>query len=157
MKRVFTGLAAIAIGLATFSLQVSAEESFKVYEKTGSFDDVSQDIQDAVVDKGLVIDFTGHVGKMLERTSAAVGAEPVYLNAVYYTFCSAKLSNAATEADPRNVAICPYSVFVYETKEEPGTISAGYRLVKGAPGDASQKALGEINALLDEIVKEATE
>ena len=42
----------------------------------GDFDEVFGDLQDAVINRGLVIDYVGDVGKMLERTAdAAKGSD----------------------------------------------------------------------------------
>ena len=93
---------------------------------------------------------------MLERTGADVGSsKPVYRQAEYFTFCSAKLSRSMMEADPANIGFCPYVVFIYETAAAPGTISVGYRRPPAQGSDASRAALADIDALLDGIVKEA--
>lgn len=133
------------------------DAAYKVYEKKGAFEEVFLDLQDAVVDKGLLIDYTGHVGLMLERTGKATGKESVYKYARYFMFCSAKLTQAATKADPNNIALCPYTVFAYELKARPGVIRVGYRFPVAGKSEASLKALADLNSLLDGIVKKAVE
>lgn len=144
----------IAVGLLFCAAQVSAQPTgYKVTSLKGSFEDVFFELSDAVVNKGLVIDFTGHVGSMLSRTSGAVGAKSPYKNAKYIQFCSAKLTSAAVTADPANMAICPFVMFVYETVADPGTIHVGYRRPIGSTTDKSRVALAKIETLLAEILQ----
>jgi uncharacterized protein (DUF302 family) len=127
-----------------------------IVSKAAKYEDVRQDLADAIVNAGLVVDFNGHVGKMLERTAGAVGAaKPLYANAEYFTFCAAALSRAAMEVDPANVGYCPYVVFVYERAAEPGTVYAGYRRPMGGSTDAARAALGAIDRLLEKILNES--
>ena len=113
------------------------------------------DLSDVIVNRGLVVDYTGHVGKMLERTSGATGGKSPYLGARYLQFCSAKLSQAAMQADPDNLAICPYVVFAYELKSEPGTARVGYRRPIAGQSRASREAIAAVEKLLDDIIGEA--
>ncbi|NRG19301.1 DUF302 domain-containing protein [Rhizobiales bacterium] len=123
-----------------------------------TFEDVMLELQDAVIGRGLVIDYTGHVDKMLERTAEAAGGVTTagglspYLNAKYVQFCSAKLTHEAVNANPQNLSICPYLVFIYETKAEPGTVHVGYRKPVFDPSQASEAISEKINAFLQEIV-----
>lgn len=121
------------------------------------FEDVMLDLESAVIDQGLVVDYTGHIGDMLARTGDAVGAASPYGNAQYLQFCSSKLTHAAVAADPANLSICPYVVFAYVTAVESGQVIVGYRRPVGADSDASRDALAEIEALLKAIVDEAGE
>jgi uncharacterized protein (DUF302 family) len=127
-----------------------------VYVKKGSFDDVRFELSNAIVGKGLVIDYNGKVGEMLARTGADVGStKPIYKQAEYFSFCSAKLSRAMMEAEPANVALCPYVMFVYELAGKPGEIMVGYRkLPTGGPA-AGKVAISEIYALLDGLARAA--
>lgn len=124
--------------------------------KNGAYEDVMQDLQDAIINKGFVIDYIGNVDDMLKRTGGTVGSESPYLAAKYLHFCSAQLTHAAVEADPLNLAVCPYVVFVYEAKAQPGTIVVGYRDMPNGANEASTSAIDEIEKLLDEVIAEAT-
>ncbi|MGH1359351.1 MAG: hypothetical protein ACRBC3_11345 [Burkholderiaceae bacterium] len=114
-------------------------------------------LQEAVVNKGLVIDYTGMVGAMLARTGPDVGALTPYANAGYLQFCSAKLTHAAVSANPGNIALCPFVVFAYELKDSPGKTVLGYRRPYGADGQASRAAVQEIDKLLRSVVDDATQ
>ena len=59
------------------------------------------------------------------------------------------------EADAANIAFCPYVLFVYELADKPGTVTVGFRRMPETGSDATRQALAAVNALLDEIVREA--
>ena len=124
--------------------------------KSGSFEDVKFDLTNAVIERGLVIDYTGSVAGMLERTGPEVGStKKLYRHAEYLIFCSAKLSRQMMEADPENVGFCPFKVFIYEREDKPGDIIVGARPPDPRGNDASRAALAEVGALLKGIVTEA--
>ncbi|MYZ50030.1 DUF302 domain-containing protein [Propylenella binzhouense] len=128
-----------------------------IYTTDGAFEDIRQNVEDAIVDRGFVIDYQGHVGEMLNRTASDVGATTtVYAHADLLQFCSATLSRAAMEADPANIAFCPYVVFVYELADGKGRQHVGFRHLDGGTSADSKAALQKVNDLLDEIAREAT-
>lgn len=114
-------------------------------------------LEEAVVNQGLVVDYTGGVGEMLARTGPDVGADSPYAHAGYLQFCSARWTHAAVGADPKNIALCPYVVFGYELKASPGKTVLGYRRPVGADGKASQAAISEIEKLLQTVVDTAAQ
>ncbi|MEQ1940613.1 DUF302 domain-containing protein [Mesorhizobium sp. CN5-321] len=128
-----------------------ADDLVTTYQTDEAFADVAQDIQDAIVNRGYVVDYHGHIGDMLKRTAGDVGAaKPLYKNAEFMQFCSAVVSRSVMEADIGNIAYCPYIVFAYEAEAAPGKVVVGYRrLPKGDGRD-------QVNDLLDEIAKEAS-
>lgn len=127
------------------------------YSKRGRFEDVRDDLKLAIEGKGLVIDYHSYLGRMLERTGKDVGSgRRLYANAEAFVFCSAVLSRKTMEADPANAAFCPYTLVVYATAEDPGTVHVAYRRPWRPDGSAaSQAALKEVEVLLDGLAKEA--
>jgi len=127
------------------------------YSKRAKFDDVRDDLKLAIEGKGLVIDYQSFVGNMLERTGKDVGsAKKLYADAQAFVFCSAALSRKTMEADPANAALCPYSMMVYATSRDPGTVHVTYRRPWRPDGSAASKAaLKEVEALLDGLAREA--
>ena len=129
----------LALGLFVASTALSgpqaaaAEKGYKHYTKKGAFEDVLQDLKDVIINRGLVIDYVGNVNSMLERTAKAAGSvtetgKPTpYVDAKYLQFCSAKLTHAAVSANPFNLAICPYVIFIFEAQSDPGKVVIGYR------------------------------
>lgn len=152
----FLGFAAVAV--AGLAAAPAMADDIKLFEKKGSYADVKADLANAIVNKGLVNDYTGNIGGMLQRTGADVGStKPIYKSAEYMTFCSAKLSRAMMEADPTNMGFCPFVVFAYEPADKPGTVVVGYRVPTAAKGnDATKKILAEIDGMLTSIATEAT-
>lgn len=136
-------------------LPVHAEE-LRTFTSKSSFEDVRFELSNAITGRGLVVDFNGNVGKMLERTGADVGsAKPLYRAAEYFSFCSAKLSRDMMEADPANVGLCPYVVFVYEKVSRPGEVIVGYRRLPKGATVASEQAYQAIDKLLEGIAQSA--
>jgi uncharacterized protein (DUF302 family) len=114
----------------------------------GSFDDATFAVESAIVGEGLVIDYVSHVGDMLNRTGADVGSEKMLFEAAdIFVFCSAVVSRQVMEADPMNIAHCPYGIFVAETADG---VLVGYR-------DYPDGAMQQVEALLAGIVAEAAE
>lgn len=137
--------AALAMGAAAH-----AEDA---YTRTveGSFDDIAFAVEQAIVGEGLVIDLRSHVGNMLNRTGADVGAEKeLFTAADIFSFCSAKVSRQVMETDLTNVQFCPYGIFVYESKAEPGKITVGHRIY---PGDS----MAPVNEMLNRLVDNAAQ
>jgi len=127
------------------------------YSKRAKFDDVRDDLKAAIEGKGLVIDYQSFVNRMLERTGKDVGsARKLYADAQAFVFCSALLSRKTMEADAANAALCPYSIMVYATVQDPGTVHVAYRRPWRPDGSAASKAaLTEVERLLDGIAREA--
>lgn len=154
-RDVLAVLAAVAVLLALLATAAAAQ-GLKTYTKKASYDDVKMDLTDAITKRGLVVDFTGNVGGMLDRTGKDVGStRQVYKKAEYVVFCSARLSRDMMEANAANAGFCPFIVFVYETTARPGEIVVGYRRLPTGASGASAKAFSEIEAMLDGIAKEA--
>ncbi len=127
------------------------------YSKQAKFEDVRDDLKAAIEAKGLVIDYHSFVNRMLERTGKDVGSsKKLYLDAQSFVFCSAALSRKMMEADPANVAMCPYSMVVFATAQEPGKVYVAYRRPWRPDGSAASKAaLAEVDSLLDSLAREA--
>ncbi len=125
---------------------ISAAQGSTVYTFDGSFDDATFSVESAIVGQGLVIDYVSHTGEMLARTAQDVGSDvELFTAADIFVFCSASLSREVMEADPMNIAYCPYGVFV---AERDGEVMIGYR---NYPTGEMQK----VQRFLDDIVQEA--
>ena len=138
----------LAAGLALTATLAIADTAV-TYTVDQSYDDVTFGLESAITDKGLVIDAVNHVGDMLERTKADVGSDvTIFDKAEVYNFCSAALSRKVMEADPMNLQFCPYGIFIMQLPGEEDKTTIGYRVMPDGP-------MKEVEALLDEIVKEA--
>lgn len=151
-----------ALGAGGDGVRAADELGYRVHTKTGKFEDVRDDLRDAIIDKGFVIDYVGHFNTMLERTAAdtgsvtPLGAKSPYKHAEYMQFCPAKLTHEAVSATPFAIANCPIAIFVYETGAEPGKINVGYRLPVATPSKVMRAVNEKLIAVLDEIARKAT-
>jgi uncharacterized protein (DUF302 family) len=130
----------------TFSLPVLAQNPAITYAFDGTFEDATFSVESAILDAGLVIDYVSHTGEMLERTGQDLGSDVRIFDAAdIFLFCSAVVSRRVMEADPMNVAHCPYSIFV---ADRAGEVMIGYRRY---PDGIMQ----QVQALLDSLVQDA--
>jgi uncharacterized protein (DUF302 family) len=145
MKHLITAATILIAGLAHSAL---ANDTV-TYEVTDqSYDDVMFGLENAILDFGLVISEHNHVGDMLERTKADLGAtETIYAYADIFGFCSAPLSRAAMLEDPMNIRFCPYNIYMYQ-------ISEGFPVIIGYDV-YPEGALQDVQALLDDITRSA--
>jgi uncharacterized protein (DUF302 family) len=143
--------------MTTFCSATLAVDSHPVvtYSKQAKFEDVRDDLKTAIEGKGLVIDYHSFINKMIERTGKDVGStRRIYTDAQAFVFCSAALSRKMMEADPANASMCPYSITVYATVQEPDKVHVAYRRPWRPEGSAASKsALREVEALLDGIAR----
>lgn len=110
----------------------------------GSFDDATFAVENAIIGQGLVIDYVSHVGDMLNRTGQDVGSsKEIFKSADIFIFCSATVSRQVMEANPMNIAFCPYGIFVAEDGEG---VKIGYREYPDGPMDAVETLLADIVA-----------
>jgi uncharacterized protein (DUF302 family) len=132
-----------AIGLTAGP--VLAQEAV-TYPFDGSFDDATFAVENAIIGKGLVIDYVSHAGDMLARTGKDIGSDRVLFDgADIFLFCSAQLSREVMEVDLMNIAYCPYGIFV---TDRAGQVMVGYRTY---PDGEMQK----VQSLLDDIAQDA--
>lgn len=140
-------MAWLAAALVAAPALAAAAEQAATYDYEGSFEDAVFELESAITDRGLVVDHVSHVGDMLNRTGQDVGSDVrLFDRADVYLFCSALLSRKVMEADPSNIAHCPYGIFLTESGD---TVQVGYRRMPDGP-------MQEVEALLDEIAREVT-
>ena len=73
----------------------------KAYRVEGAYEEVLDFVKLGIADRGMKINNVSHIGKMLQRTAEAVGAnKTVYAQAKALEFCSAVVSRAMMEANP---------------------------------------------------------
>ena len=142
--RHFLGLMAVLIAAVTAQETRAQEAVFFDYD--GSFEDATFAIENTIIGRGLVIDYRSHVGDMLNRTAADIGSDVVVFDqADIFLFCSAAVSRRVMEADPANIAHCPYNIYV---TSKDGVVQIGHRTYPDGP-------MQEVEALLDAIILEA--
>ncbi len=160
-KLVLLSLAIFGLLMIIFpaSHSMAAEiNGVNIYSTDSDFDEVIFGLESAVIDRGYKIDYKGYISRMMERTAQDFGGDKsVYKNAQFMTFCSVSLTRAMVKADPKNLAFCPYIIFIYELRDKPGQTFIGYRrpITSGSP--ESIKAVSAVDKLLDSIVRKAVE
>ena len=128
-----------------------AEESRVTRAVKGNFADIREALVIAVENHGLVLNPSSHIGEMLERTGASIGArKKIFEQAEIIQFCSAGLSRQVMEANPHDIVLCPFSISIYTLPGQSGTTWVSYR----KPFGPSARI---IERLLQEIVAEAGE
>ncbi len=136
----FAGLLGLVAG------PLAAQDQAVTYPFEGSFADATFAVENAIVGRGLVIDYVSHVGDMLARTGADVGSDVKLFEAAdVFLFCSAQISREVMEADAMNIAHCPYGIFV---ADQEGAVTIGYRTYP-------EGEMQTVQTLLEDIVKEA--
>jgi len=136
----------MAVAAAALTTPAMAGDQATTYAYDGSFDDATFAVESAIVGAGLVIDYVSHTGEMLARTGADVGSNVTLFDAAdIFLFCSAVTSRKVMEADPMNIAHCPYGIFV---ADQEGKVVVGYR-------NYPEGEMQEVQALLDGLVREA--
>ncbi|OQM73556.1 DUF302 domain-containing protein [Manganibacter manganicus] len=142
--------AILSAGLLLAATPAAAVDDVTTFTTNTPFADVITDLEGAIINRGYVVDHTGHIGDMLERTADDVGAtKTLYRNAEFKEFCSAVMSRAVMEADIGNIAYCPYIVFAYEAEAAPGQVVVGFRRLPEGNGR------DQVNTVLENIVREA--
>ena len=144
MKRFLAAMLGCVLALA-----VQADEWMVRHRIKGSFEDARDAVVAAIEGRGLVINYTSHIGDMLERTGRDLGAtRKIYANAEIIEFCSAKLSRQMMEADPHNIVLCPFAIAVYALPDEKDAVWVAYRKPPAKSGK-------DVTDMLEGIVGEA--
>ncbi|WGH79623.1 DUF302 domain-containing protein [Jannaschia ovalis] len=139
----------LTAGAITLTAAAATAQEAATVPFDGEVEDAAFAVETAIVNQGLVIDFTSHVGEMMARTGAdlGLGPSPVGDDAQVFVFCSATVSREVMEADPMNVSHCPYGIFVARID---GETLVGRRVY-------ADPSMAPVNALLEGIIAEAVE
>ncbi len=160
VKRMAIAVFGTVLCMGLSSSGIADEDSQSVIQRSveADFADVRIDIDSAIMNGGYVVDYQANIGDMLKRTAADVGStETVYLHAETWQFCSSILSRATMEANPANIAHCPYVIFAYETEASPGQVVVGFRTHSSDSDSSSDASLVAVDKALTEVIEEATE
>ncbi len=155
--QIIKGCAGIVLMLLALAAS-AASPDVQMRTVKGTFADVRDRVVMALENRGLVLNYTAKVGDMLERTGRDLGSQRrIYGNAEVLEFCSARLSRDTMEADPHNIAYCPYAIAVYTLPKSPGVVYLSYRPPLAAAGSVSAPSLRAVEKLLSDVVAEAAQ
>jgi uncharacterized protein (DUF302 family) len=142
--------------LQSYSHFVWAADNVISYEVEEEFEEVKELITDAITEQGLIVTNTLHISDMLNRTADALGIDkPVYKKAESIEFCSAKISHAMTQADPRNLVVCPFTIAIYVLPAMPEQVHIAFSNPNILGGEQGASKL--VFSFLDEIAKAGLE
>ena len=130
----------------------------KLYTVEGQFEDVRQDIEVAITDRGMVINNVSHIGNMLARTGKDLGSgKDIFKQAEALEFCSATVSRRMMETDPHNIVFCPYIISIYTLPAEEDKVYVAFRRPLPVGSDESRQSLVAVQKLLEDIIGDATQ
>lgn len=128
----------------------------KMYTVDGKYDNVRDDLEQAITGKGIKINNIAHIGKMLSRTGKDLGkSKQVFAHAEAFEFCSATVSRATMEADPHNIVFCPYVIAVYSLPGEENKTYISFRRPTLVGDKASKASLQKVEELIESIIADA--
>lgn len=149
-------LLSIVLLLNAANLRAEQPSNFPLYSSDETFEDVMENVKDAIIGKGLNISNVLHASDMLNRTGPDLGfSENVFSEAQTIEFCSASLSHQLVVIDPSNMVLCPFTISVYKLEKDKDTIHLSYR--KLTAGNNSSAVLEKVDTLIQEIIEEAIE
>ncbi|SIO01609.1 Uncharacterized conserved protein, DUF302 family [Sulfurivirga caldicuralii] len=121
-----------------------------VWAVEADYQDVRDDLKDAIESRGMVISYISHAKAMLERTGKDIGfKDSVYPGgAEIFLFCKSDISNKLVRANPHNIVLCPYAISVYDVAGEPGKVFLAYRI-----GPKNEPAFKPVEKLLRDIIE----
>lgn len=132
------------------------EATIEVLSKTGSFEEVRDNLALEVTRRGMALTHSIQINDMLEKTAREVGAiRPVYVNAEALEFCSPGLGRKLMEANSSNIVYCPLMVSIYVVPEAPKVVNVAYRRIPKGGSTQAQKLFRDVDALVIGIIKDA--
>lgn len=138
----------VVLSVLALSAGAVPADEWMVRQKFASpFADAWDAIVMAIENRGLVVNYTSHIGDMLQRTGADIGASrQVFAQAEIIEFCSASLSRKMMEVDPHNIVLCPFAISIYTLPGETDTTWVAYRKPQGSAAKLVEPLLKEIAA-----------
>ncbi len=166
-RRFMISVSALALLLTTTTTSLAGESdnvvitetnTYVEYKVKGLYSDIRDDVEFAITGTGIKINTIAHTGDMLIRTGKDLGIKKIiYSHAEAFEFCSATVSRASMEADPRNFMFCPYIIYVYQLATDKDSVYITYRRPSYGASKESDKALKGIETLLKGIILEVVE
>jgi uncharacterized protein (DUF302 family) len=146
----------VNLSLPWTSIATGSENPIITYWVEEEFENIRDNVRNAIIERGMNIASELHASEMLNRTAPDLGIERnVFLNAVSIEFCSAMISHKLVMAHASNMVLCPFTISIYVLSEDPAKVFVAYK--PPTAGDESSEVLEEIKSLLQAIVTESLE
>ncbi len=149
-------VAIIGVLMAKVSSVAMATNPIITHAIEEDYEYVLDNLRNAIIGRGMVINDELHASDMLDRTANDLGFEHnVFIQATTLEFCNALISHKLVIANPDNLVLCPFTISVYVLTGVPGTVYVAYQ--SPSAGAESATVLAEVEALLAGIIAEALE
>lgn len=151
-------LGALLLTSACVNAGAQRDDYMKLYTVEGQFENVREDIEMAITDRGMVINNVSHIGNMLARTGKDLGAgKQIFQKAEALEFCSSTVSRRMMETDPHNIVFCPYIIAIYTLPAESNKVYVAFRRPLPVGSAESRQSLVAVEKLLEDIITDATQ
>ncbi len=131
------------------------DDYMRMYVVGDSYENVRDDLELAIINRGIKINNISNIGNMLARTGKDLGAKKqIFAHAEALEFCSSTVSRVTMEADPHNIVFCPYIIAVYSLPNEDNKTYISFRRPTQAGSQTSKAALQKVEDLMISIVEE---
>lgn len=124
----------------------AAEDIASVVVPGGDFQAVRDALIESIEEEGLVVSAVIPFNDMLQRTAAASASSAVspFVRAEIVQFCSSRIAWQLLTEDRAQIALCPLSVSIQQTREAPGQVRLAWRGAgRSSPGRSAADALVE--------------
>jgi uncharacterized protein (DUF302 family) len=143
-------------GLLGMFCLVAHATQFNAVQSTDSYEDVIENVKDAIIGRGLNITSVLSTSEMLNRTGHDLGYDKnVFRHAEIIQFCSAVIAHQLASINPNNMVFCPFAISVYQLSEDDKTVYVTYR--KPEADKESAEVINKVDQLIKSIIEEATE
>ena len=118
----------------------------------GSFQAVRDALIESIEEEGLVVSAVIPFNDMLQRTAAASASNAAspFVRAEIVQFCSSRIAWQLLAEDRAQIALCPLSISIQQTRDAPAQVRLAWRLTGGStPGRVAA------DALLERLVRRA--
>lgn len=110
------------------------------------FQALREALVDSIEEEGLVVSAVIPFSDMLQRTAmaSAAGSGSPFVRAEIVQFCSSRIAWQLLAEDRAQIALCPLSITIQQTREAPGQLRLAWRPTGGStPGRRAADALLE--------------
>lgn len=122
----------------------AADDIASVVLPGSDFQAVREALIESIEEEGLVVSALIPFNDMLQRTAAASGSSSVspFTRAEIVQFCSSRIAWQLLTEDRAQIALCPLSVSIQQTRDAPGEVRLAWREAGGSsPGRIAADAL----------------
>ncbi|MBT3276401.1 hypothetical protein [Candidatus Thioglobus sp.] len=121
-----------------------------------SYEDVRDNLVDAIEEKALNISKIYHASDMLNRTKDSISnAKEIYHQAEIIEFCSASISHQLVLANHLNISACPFKIALYTLSNNSKQTHLVYTKLKPLDQQSEAPTI-KANKLIQSLIENAT-